>query len=144
MNEFLTQLAVALEFTALSLDKQGVCLIVMKAHNIPLLFEFDDHLVPNTVLLSTPILPLPHEYEWEAMIKALMGNHMMEETLSLKPDDNILYFHRRMSPHIKAKELKLLIDRFLEQTLKWKGALEDVNFDKPHKEASLKPYRFKV
>ncbi len=145
---FLKQLATVLKFTALSADKHGACLVVLKSSNTPILFEFDDHLVPNTILLSTPIVELVEESARAFFKEVLEGNQKMEETLSLKPDERLIYLHRRISPEIEAKELTSIIDYFLKSTLHWKAVFEKLVQEAPkdNKEppSSPKPYRFKV
>lgn len=145
---FLIQLASVLKFTALAADKHGACLVVMKKNNLPILFEFDDHLVPNTVLLSTPIVEIEEASARSFYKTILEGNSKMEETLSLKPDERLVYLHRRISPEINSKELKPLIDYFLKSTLHWKDVFGKLVQEAPHDEkeppSSPKPYRFKV
>lgn len=119
-ENFLLELAKVLHFKTLAPDSYGACLIIIKEGNVPLLFEFDDQLVPNTILVSTPIAPIPIPYR-EALYEAsLMGNHNLEGTLSVKPDEDILYFHRRLHPSIQAEDLEKLLRIFLENISFWK------------------------
>ncbi|MCP5469792.1 MAG: type III secretion system chaperone [Chlamydiales bacterium] len=145
---FLKQLAKVLQFTALAPDKHGACLVIMKKNNIPLLFEFDDHLVPNTILISTPIIEVALSHEWHFYNETLKGNSLGEETLSLKPDDNLIYLHRRLSPLISAEDLQDILDVFIAKTVQWKECFEKITQerepDKPDEPPTLKPYRFKV
>ena len=144
---FLKQLTVVLKFTALSADKHGACLVVMKKNNVPILFEYDGHLVPNSILLSTPIVEIAEANARAFYRKTLESNHKMEETLSLKPDERLIYLHRRVSPEIDAKELKPLIDHFLTSTLHWKEVFEELVQQAPDDKGPSsppKPYRFKV
>lgn len=135
-QEFLTQLAEALDFSYLQPDEWGACMIVLKEHEASLLFELDEQLVPNTILLSSPLCPLPYENRIELLEESLKGNLVIEETLSCKPDEDILYLHRRIHPHILAPELKLLIADFLTHLATWRKKLETLA------KSPAKPYRY--
>lgn len=121
---FLTELAHVLQFSTLAPDAKGACLIIMKDGNVPLLFEFDEQLVPNTILLSCLICPIPMERRVEVYEMSLIGNGAIEETLSIKPDDDLLYLHRRFHPAILADDLEKLLKSFLEQVKMWKGKVD--------------------
>lgn len=96
----------------------------MKESGIPLLFEFDDHLVPNTILVSTQIAPIPIDKRAAFYEASLQGNSRMEETLSIKPDEDFLYLHRRFHPDIQAEDIDLALQAFLKQVKVWKEKAE--------------------
>lgn len=123
-QKFLNQLAVVLEFTQLKPDKHGACLIIMKANNVPLLFEFDDQLVPNSILVSCPVTSIQYGYENVALTACLKRNELIEETLSKKPDEEQIYLHRRIHPGILSEDLKPIVDHFIETVLASKQELE--------------------
>lgn len=117
---FLEKLAKVLLFSSLGPDSNGVCLIEMKEGRIPLLFEFDDQLVPYSILVSTPLYAFPLTHRYGIYQICLMGNGEMEETLSVKPDEDLLYLHRRIHPEIDIFDLDLLLKNFLEKVKDWK------------------------
>jgi hypothetical protein len=123
---FLSELAKVLEFSSLHPDEHGACLIIMKEGNVPLLFEFDDQLVPNTVLLSSPILSIPTTHGLTIHEALLKGNGGIEETLSVKPDDEMLYLHRRFHPQIGASEIDQLLQIFLQTLKEWKAKVQNI------------------
>jgi hypothetical protein len=133
---FLKELSQALGFNSLSPDQFGVCMIRMKEGDVHLLFEFDDQLVPNTILLSSFICPLPMENRSDIYEEILKRNHMIEETLSCKPDENFLYLHRRMHPEMQAEELKKMLHHFILEVKFWKQKAEEISQQPP------KSYRF--
>jgi hypothetical protein len=147
---FLTQLAVVMHFSSLAPDGRGACLIIMKEGNIPLLFEFDEQLVPNTVLLSSPIITIPITHRadiYEALLKA---NSTIEETLSVKPDEDMLYLHRRFHPDIQAHEIEQLLEPFLKNVKHWKMQVEAIASEPPHSDkfpphpSAIKVFPFKA
>jgi len=128
---FLLELAKVLHFSSLAPDAHGACLIIMKDGSIPLLFEFDDQLVPNTILVSSPIAALPithHADIYEALLK---GNASIEETLSVKPDEDVLYLHRRFHPDIQSAEIEQLLHFFLQNIKEWKLRIETITSQPP-------------
>lgn len=133
---FLLELAKVLQFTHLEPDAHGACLIIMKEGNVPLLFEFDDHLVPNTILLSSPIAHFPIEHRVDIYEVSLSGNATIEETLSVKPDEDHLYVHRRFHPEIQAADIEKLLEIFLETVKKWKGEVERIVSQPPRGKTS--------
>jgi len=123
---FLLELAKVLNFSTLAPDPQGACLIIMKDGDTSLLFEFDDQLVPNTVLLSSPIAPIPIINRIDVYEAALIGNTSIEDTLSVKPDEDVLYLHRRLHPLMQATDIEQLIRIFLETIEQWKGRIATI------------------
>jgi hypothetical protein len=121
---FLLELAKVLKFSTLAPDSQGACMIVMSEWNASLLFEFDDQLVPNTVLLSSPIASIPIAHCNVVCEAALIGNTHIEETLSLKPDEDLLYLHRRFHPLMEASDIEKLLTMFLETLKTWREHVE--------------------
>lgn len=130
-QDFLDELAEALQFSSLGPDKWGACLIVMKEEEASLLFEFDDKLVPNTILLSSAIASLPFENRREIFEVCLKGNNKIDETLSCKPDEDVLYLHRRLHPDIRSQELLSLIRIFLEQIKIWRKKMYEMSINPP-------------
>ncbi len=96
----------------------------MKEGRIPLLFEYDDQLVPYSILVSTPLYAFPLTHRYGIYQLCLLGNSEMEETLSVKPDEDFLYLHRRIHPEIEASDLDLVIKNFLERVRDWKEQAE--------------------
>ncbi len=147
---FLLELAKVLQFSTLAPDAKGACLIIMKEGNIPLLFEYDEQLVPNTILLSCLVCAIPMEKRCEVYEASLIGNASIEETLSVKPDEDLLYLHRRFHPSIQASDLDKLLKRFLENVKLWKGkvdiiAKEPSRSDQlPHHPASIQVFPYKA
>jgi hypothetical protein len=123
---FLLELAKILHFPTLAPDENGACLIMMKEGEIPLLFEFDQQLVPNTILLSSPLLPIPTTHCEKIYKTILIGNSSQEQTLSVKLDEEILYLHQRFHPSIRSSELEPLLNQFLEQVRVWKEKIETI------------------
>lgn len=121
---FLTKLAPLLEFSDLKPDQHGACLIIMKANNVPMLFEFDDSLVPNTILLSSPVAEIQPGQEAETYLTCLKGNEQMNDTLSKRPDEHHIYLHRRIHPDIQTEQMRPIIDQFVEHVVTWKQKLE--------------------
>src|SRR5262249_27351044 len=131
-EEFLMQLAQVLQFQRLAPDEQGACLIVMKESNAQLLFEFDEQLVPNTVLLSCLISSIPIDHRSDIYEALLAGNSTIEDTLSVKPDEDLLYLHRRFHPSIQADSLEKLLNTFLETVKTWKLNVDTISKQPPH------------
>jgi hypothetical protein len=125
-ESFLTELAHVLQFATLTPDAKGGCLIVMKEDNIPLLFEFDEQLVPNTVLLSCLVCPIPLEKRAEVYEACLIGNQSIDACLSVKPDEDLLYLHRRFHPTIQATNLEKHLLQFLDTAQLWKKKVETI------------------
>lgn len=119
-KSFLSELAKVLDFQTLAPDKSGGCLLLMKEDNIQVLFEFDNHLVPNTILLSTLISTIPVDKRIEFYEASLEGNNDIEETLSIKPDEDVLYLHRRLHPDIQSDDLAQVLKIFLKHAKEWK------------------------
>jgi hypothetical protein len=138
-EKFLQELAKVLHFPQLAPDAHGVCLIIMKEGNIPLLFEFDDHLVPNTILLSSPIIHFAIDHRVEIYKASLIGNTTIEETLSVKPDEDLLYLHRRFHPDIGSSDLETLLQTFLDIAKKWRGKVEQILSQPPQEKTSHRP-----
>ena len=114
-----------LEFKKLKPDEHGACLLVMNESNVPLLFEYDDHLVPNSVLVSSPVTPIGYGKEGDVLKRCLIMNAGLEETLSKKPDEEEIYLHRRIHPDIHAKDLDPIVSQFVETVVQSKKQLED-------------------
>ena len=123
---FLTHLAPVLEFQDLKPDQHGACLIIMKEHNVPLLFEFDESLVPNSILLSSPVAQIEVGCEEQVHGLCLKGNEQMHNTLSKRPDEDQIYLHRRLHPDIDTEQLRPIIQQFVEHVVTWKQKLEAV------------------
>lgn len=116
-QSFLQELAQGLGYGTLLPDEYGGCVVTVDSQE--LLFEFDDKLVPNTVLLSALVSELPTEKRKEVLLECLKANSEMEETLSKKPDEEVIYLHRRLHPDIRAEELKLVSSAFANQIAHW-------------------------
>ncbi len=114
---FLQELAQGLDYGALMPDDSGGC--VVNVEDKELLFEFDDQLVPNTVLLSAFVCDLPRERRKEILLDCLKANSEIEETLSKKPDEEVVYLHRRLHPDIRADELREVSAAFAKQISHW-------------------------
>ncbi|MCC5831480.1 MAG: type III secretion system chaperone [Chlamydiales bacterium] len=123
---FLLELAKVLHFSTLRPDQNGACLIIMKEGKIPLLFELDEQLVPNKILLSTPVIEFPIERRTEIYEDCLKMNSTSEETVSVKPDEDIIYLHRRIAPEIQASELELVVNAFLKKVRIIKAHVEEL------------------
>lgn len=130
-QNFLNELAEALQFSSLKPDEWGGCMIAFKESHAALLFEFDEQLVPNTVLVSSPICTLPLENRSEIFEACLKANASNEATLSCKPDEDILYLHRRLHPEIRAQELQAALTEFLAQQVKWIQEVEKISKEPP-------------
>ena len=147
---FLLELAKVLHFPTLAPDARGACLIIMKDGNIPLLFEFDEQLVPNTVLLSSPITAIPVSHRLDVFEALLMGNSTIEDTLSAKPDEDMLYLHRRFHPEIQSSEIEQLLQTFLQTVKQWQGKVEAISKKPPRADkmppppSSIKVFPFKA
>ncbi len=128
---FLAELAKVLEFDALKVDSQGVCNIVMNENTISLLFEFDDQLVPNTILLSSPISSIPISHRLDVYEDLLVANSQIEDTLSVKPDEDMLYLHCRLHPSIQAIDIKAHLTRFLTTANEWRTKVEEIKLKAP-------------
>jgi hypothetical protein len=128
---FLMELAKVLQFSSLAPDAHGACLIVMKEDSSSLLFEFDDQLVPNTILLSCPIIPIPIDHRAAIYEAALIGNNTIEDTLSVKPDEDTLFLHSRFHPSIQAAEIEKILYSFLKNVKLWKSKVETISKEPP-------------
>jgi hypothetical protein len=128
---FLLELARVLYFPTLAPDEQGACLVIIKEGNIPLLFEFDDQLEPNTILLSSPIAAIPPRHRSDIYEALLRGNMVAEDTLSAKPDEELVFLHRRFHPNIQAKEIDFLLQIFLQTVKEWKIKVEAIASQPP-------------
>ncbi|MEZ5314769.1 MAG: type III secretion system chaperone [Chlamydiales bacterium] len=111
---FLVQLSKVLDFENLQPDKNGVCLISFTKKKIQMLIEYDESLISNKVLISSAVLYFPIDQRQQVYQYCLKTNHKIEASISIKPDEDILYLHQRIAPTIHATELKLIIDSFLE------------------------------
>lgn len=147
---FLQELAKVLQFSTLAPDAKGACLIIMKEGNVPLLFEYDEQLVPNTILVSCLVCQIPMERRIEVYDASLIGNASIEESLSVKPDEDLLYLHRRFHPSIQAGDLDKLLKRFLENVKLWKGKVDALSKEPPrsdqllHHPASIQVFPYKA
>ncbi|MCH9626638.1 MAG: hypothetical protein S4CHLAM2_02640 [Chlamydiales bacterium] len=135
---FLLELAKVLEFPTLAPDQNGACLILMKEGNIPLLFELDEQLVPNKILLSSNVLAFPIERRIEIYELSLKTNDTIEETVSVKPDEDELYLHQRINPEVQAKELEVVLNTFLKQVAHLKSAVAKL-LQEPVKHPTVPP-----
>ncbi len=147
---FLLELAKVLEFSTLAPDEKGACLIIMKEGQIPFLFEYDEQLVPNTVLVSCAITSIPIERRADVYEAILKENHRIEETLSVKPDEDMVYLHRRFHPLIQAEELDTFLHSFLERVKQWKVEVEQIAHRPPRSDkipappTSIKVFPYKA
>ena len=137
-ESFLLELAKVLQFPTLAPDKNGACLIVMKEGNIPLLFELDEQLVPNKILISTQVSEFPLDRRVEIYEDCLKMNQESEATVSVKPDEDVIYLHRRLAPEIQAPELENVVRTFLEQVHKIESHVEEL-LKKPPKHPKVPP-----
>ncbi|MCH9625686.1 MAG: hypothetical protein S4CHLAM123_08640 [Chlamydiales bacterium] len=138
-ENFLFQLAEVLQFSSLKPDTNGVCSIMIKESQVPLLFEVDEELVPSTILVSTEIISFPLEYRrdiWEAI---LLGNHAIEETLSIKPNEDMIYLHRRFHPLIGSNDLKNLLDSYIKTVVDWREKITHLLKNPPTPPKALSP-----
>lgn len=142
---FLQELAKAMRFNDLKADAQGACEILIKEGDISLLFEFDDQLVPNTILLSAPVSDFPSEHRAAIYAAILAGNMGLEETLSIKPDDDLCFLHIRFNPQIQAAEIEQMLKSFVLKVKEWKQKIEAIsNTRPPPPKSSIPPPTFKV
>lgn len=116
-QQFLQELAQGLGYGTLLPDEYGGCAVTVESQE--LLFEFDDKLVPNTVLLSAAVCELPRERRKNVLLECLKANSEIEETLSKKPDEEVIYLHRRLHPDIRAEELKIVSTAFANRVAIW-------------------------
>lgn len=130
-HRFLEVLADTFDFPNLAPDAHGACLIHQKEHQAYLLFEFDEQLVPNTVLVSSPVLPLPVHNRADILEACLKGNHENLETLSIKNDEGVIYLHRRVHPNIEKEELQHVLDSLLNQIKVWRQKINDLSTQPP-------------
>lgn len=128
---FLRTVAKAFQFSSLNPDSHGACLIIIKEGQIPLLFEFDKQLLPNTILLSSPVTSITLNNRSELYEALLKENHRIEETLSIKPDEDLVYLHRRFHPEIPPEELEISLHAFIDQILKWRKEIEKIGSTPP-------------
>jgi len=128
---FLDELAKVYRFNSLSPDSMGACLISLHENQTSLLFEFDTQLVPNTILISSIVISLPFENRVEILEQCLKGNQLQEETLSCKPDEDLIYLHRRLHPDIQAKELEPILSSFANQILSWRNKIQKMATESP-------------
>ena len=142
---FLQELARAMNFTDLKPDGDGACLVVLKEDDIPLLFEFDDQLVPNTILLSAPIETFPSELRAVIYEALLVGNNFIEETLSVKPDEDLVYLHIRLHPASQAPEIQQTLKSFVSNIKEWRQKVETLSNKRASvQKSSIPPPTFKV
>jgi len=118
-QEFLDQLAPLYGMRALRPDKMGACQLLLKKENLLVLFEYDDHVVPNTVLASVPLGEVLAGNEKQIMKELLKGNQKSENVLSMQPDEPICFLHRRLSSSIAGEELKKSLASFTGAAKKW-------------------------
>lgn len=111
---FLHTLAPLLGFATLAPDAHGACLLKIKEGEFSLLFEWDEQIVPRSVLLSSPLFSFPPEKGHALALFSLQRNLSLEETLSLHPEKNLLLLHRRLSPEVDQPELERLLNLFLK------------------------------
>ena len=142
-KDFLNELAKALEFSHLEADTHGACLIVLKEDQLPLLFEFDDSLVPGTILASCEIAPIPQEIKPIFLEQALIANHTLEETLSICPNKDSLFLHRRIGAKILSDDLKVVIDSLVSQARQWRKKIKDIE-ETPHEERQESPEKLNI
>ena len=112
-------------------DREGACLFHFKEHHLQLFFEYDDSLVPHTILLSCDICLVPLEVMTGILEACLIHNSRSEETLSCRPEDNLLFLHRRIHPKIKAQDLKPLLNSFIDLIKQWKEKVRQQSLAPP-------------
>ena len=147
LKAFLLQLAKVLALPTLKPDKNGACLLVMRENQIELLFEADEQLVPNTILLSCPLLSFPMEKRADIYEEVLKVNRALDQTLSVKPDEDLIYLHQRLNPDMQADELKPVLDHFLNLVTTWRQAFEKVIQSVPKQEKpppSMENFKYKA
>lgn len=125
--DFLKELAKATHFSDLKPDQQGSCLLEFKNEKLHILFEYDDSLVPNTIIISTEIADYSKELIADVLEECLIGNYMIEETLSSQPNEATLFLHRRVHPQIDATEILAILESFLIQAQKWRQKIHEMS-----------------
>ncbi len=138
---FLLELAKVLHFPTLAPDDKGACLIIMKEGDIPLLFELDEKLVPNKILVSTPVIDFSIDRRSEIYEMCLTLNSKCEETLSVRPDEDLIYLHRRIAAEIQAAQLEIIVQGFLAQVDQIKKHVEEL-LKKVPKHLTIPPHPF--
>lgn len=143
-NDFLKQVAEVFQLKRLEPDSFGVCLIEIKKTHVKLMFEYDEFIVPNTVLLSSPILTFSPHDRHDICVACLKGNAAMDETLSIKIGTDTVYLHQRIHPNVKNNELNLILQSFQKQVQHWKKTLAAIGETTPQSEDSFHLFPYKA
>lgn len=148
MNEtfisFLNELAQTLGFSTLTPDQKGVCQLAFEKESLELLFEFDEQLVPNTILLTAFLCPLPEKNKVQVMENCLKENANLLETLSCKPDEELVYLHLRIHPEIRSSELNPLVKNFLADATRLRQKIKQLGEEEAAHRLPMPPPTFEI
>jgi len=118
---FLEALSQALELSHLHPSTLGSCSVIAPG-NLPLLFEWDSAIIPDTILVSLPLGPLRAD-QHDLVIAMLRANEDLASTLSLQQSDQMVFLHQRLSPTLSSSELKVALHQLLQDAKNWKQTL---------------------
>lgn len=110
-NRFLTSCAEACQLKNLTDQGQGVC--ALSIDEIPCLFELDETVVQDHVILSTQVASFPVDQQRFVMETCLKLNAHAPATLSIKPHEPRVMMHQRIPCDIDPQELRSIITDFV-------------------------------
>jgi hypothetical protein len=123
-QEFLQKIASLYSLDTLRPDQMGACQLFLKKENLHLLFEYDDHIVPDTILVSTSLGEIAIGKEEDVSKKLLKYNEKGEDILSIQPEEPICFLHRRLSPHLEKEKLQESLTTFKETAVYWQQEIQ--------------------
>lgn len=126
---FLDTLSTLLQNPGLRPDENGACKIIMKGSGASILFEYDEKIVPGSILLSTPVAPLRPESRNNMLKALLMGNWDLDGTLSKHPEKDEIFLHQRLDPEIELESLGPIIESFVYTKGNWEQKLASIPND---------------
>lgn len=120
---FLDQIAAIYGLPSLAPDNKGACQLRLHNENLSILFEYDNSVVFNTILLSSPLEEV-HNNSPTLLIESFQHNYLNDEVVSIQPAPSIYFLHRRFDTTIEQEYLQNALASFVHTATLWKNKLK--------------------
>lgn len=123
-QDFLNKLQRALGTSALHPDAHHACLLHFREEGVELLFEYDDRIVPQSVIVTSPIGVVSAAIARDLLEEALKENGVRETALAFVPEQESLFLFLRIPLFLEEAEVARLVHTCCAEVLLWRQRLE--------------------